>query len=347
VHWREPAGSQRTLWHTHRLEPRSDVNSLNGSQKDSLLMKLRAWCGAVLKTLGAQPIFFITQSSALPASAGTTHKAEAKSPQYAMGPQFSTTHVYVTPGTLDSFVASWIATFGGTTSSRHRRTVTPTPSETISQLVFSPVGTLSVFDFQTPIPYPFGAERTGFLVRDFDQGVQAARDSGAQIVVAPFPDPVGLDAVVQFPGGINTQLYWHPSAPDYPALSTVPENRLYLSSDSADAFIDSYLKFTGGRVVRDDMNADAAEIGIPGQHFRRIHIASSFGDALVLVTEGHLPYPFGREVTGYAVNDLKATLDKATVAGARVLSSPVTTPSRTTAAVQFPGGYIAEIHSAR
>lgn len=100
-------------------------------------------------------------------------------------------------------------------------------------------------------------------------------------------------------------------------------------------------------VIRDDLKADAAEIGMPGRHFRRIQMASSFGDSLVLVTEGHLPYPFGREVTGYAVNDLKATLDKATAAGARVLSSPVTTPSRTTAAVQFPGGYIAEIHSAR
>lgn len=311
-------------------------------------MKLRRqWRGALLSTLGAHVIFLFTQSSALPTSGGTSHNIDTKSPPYAMGPQYSTTHVYVTPGMVEPFIASWIATFGGTTSTRHRRNVTPTPSETISQLVFSPVGMLSVFDFQTPIPYPFGAERTGFLMRDFDQGVQAARDSGAQIVVAPFPDPVGRDVVVQFPGGINAQLYWHTTAPAYEPFSTVPENRVYLTSDSADAFLDSYLKFTGGRVIRDDLNADAAEIGMPGRHFRRIQMASSFGDALVLVTEGHLPYPFGREVTGYAVNDLKATLNKATAAGARVLSSPVTTPSRTTAAVQFPGGYIAEIHSAR
>jgi len=35
----------------------------------------------------------------------------------------------------------------------------------------------------------------------------------------------------------------------------------------------------------------------------------------VLVTDGHLPYPFGCEITGYQVRDLAATLAKATAAG--------------------------------
>ncbi|MDW6057376.1 hypothetical protein SAZ11_03970 [Streptomyces sp. FXJ1.4098] len=163
----------------------------------------------------------------------------------AVGPQYDTTHVYVTPGAVDAFVASWEATFGGTHTAKVVTTVTPTPSKTESELVFSPVGTLSVFDFQTPVPYPFGAERTGWLMSDFDRGVRLARESGAHLVVAPFDDPIGRDAIVQFPGGINAQLYWHTKAPSYPPLETVPDNRVYLTRDSADEFLSSYLRFTG------------------------------------------------------------------------------------------------------
>ncbi|MFD7834745.1 hypothetical protein [Streptomyces sp. NPDC059761] len=44
-------------------------------------------------------------------------------------------------------------------------------------------------------------------------GVRLARQSGAQLVVEPFDDPIGRDAIVQFPGGVNAQLYWHTKAP--------------------------------------------------------------------------------------------------------------------------------------
>lgn len=37
------------------------------------------------------------------------------------------------------------------------------------------------------------------------------------------------------------------------------------------------------------------------------------------MTDGHLPYPFGLEITGYEVADLAATLAKAEVSGAKVL----------------------------
>jgi hypothetical protein len=48
-----------------------------------------------------------------------------------------------------------------------------------------------------------------------------------------------------------------------------------------------------------------------GNTYRRIRIASAFGKATVLVTDGHLPYPYGHETTGYEVSDLAATLAKA------------------------------------
>src|SRR6476469_5824278 len=164
----------------------------------------------------------------------------------AVGPQYDTTHVYVAPAEFDRFVASLIATFGGTTTKQGVFTVTPTPSSTMSQLVMTPVGTISVFGFKTPVPYPFGFERTGYLVTDVDEAIRAAKATGADVLVAPFDDPIGRDAVIQWPGGVNTQLYWHTTAPSYPSLQTVPENRVYVSSERADAFVRSFLDFSHG-----------------------------------------------------------------------------------------------------
>ena len=65
----------------------------------------------------------------------------------------------------------------------------------------------------------------------------------------------------------------------------------------------------------------------------------------VFVTDGHLPYPYGRELTGYQFADLKDTLSKATTSGATVLVEPFTSQGRESAMVQFPGGYVAEIHA--
>jgi hypothetical protein len=41
----------------------------------------------------------------------------------------------------------------------------------MSQLVMTPAGTVSVFGFKTPVPYPFGLERTGYLVTDVDESI--------------------------------------------------------------------------------------------------------------------------------------------------------------------------------
>ena len=62
------------------------------------------------------------------------------------------------------------------------------------------------------------------------------------------------------------------------------------------------------------------------------------------VTDGHLPFPYGRELTGYEISDLADTLAKAKTAGAAILAGPYAADHRNAAIVQFPGGYIAEIH---
>ncbi|MDG2524233.1 glyoxalase [Stenotrophomonas sp. HITSZ_GD] len=263
---------------------------------------------------------------------------------HAVGPQYDTTHVYVAPEDFDRFVRSFVATFGGTTSKQGVFQVTPTSSQTMSQLVLTPVGTVSVFGFKTPVPYPFGAERTGYLVRDIDAATSAAVAHGATRLVDVFPDPIGRDVLVQWPGGVNMQFYWHTTPPSYAALTTVPENRVYLTADAADAFLRRWLAFSQGRVVSDEPAAPGAEIGRPGTTVRRVLIESGFGKLLVLVSDGQLPWPYGRDLTGYEVQDLAATLERARQAGAEVLVPPYPAGGRQAAMVRFPGGYIAELH---
>ena len=260
-----------------------------------------------------------------------------------VGAQYDTTHVYVAPSDVDAFVQSFLGTFGGKSTPQVLVTVTPTPSKTSSQLLQTPVGTVSLFGFTTPIPSPFGFERNGYLVTDMTSAITKARAAGADVIVSPFPDPIGVDAVVQWPGGIDMQLYWHTKSPSYAAFVHVPENRIYVSADRVDSFVAAFLKFSQGRAVSDD-RISGDEIGEPGLAIRRVRIESVFGKMAVYVTDGHLPYPFGLETTGYEVDDLPATLVKAKSLGVTVVTPARMYGDRTSAMVRFPGGYLAEIH---
>ena len=297
-------------------------------------------CVALVLTLGLAV-------GSLHISAFAQSAQTAESVSVAVGPQYDTTHVYVAPEDFDRFVASLIATFGGTTTKQGVFTVTPTQSSTMSQLVLTPVGSVSVFGFKTPIPYPFGLERTGYLVTNMDEAIRAAKATGADVLVAAFNDPIGQDAIIQWPGGVNTQLYWHTTAPSYNPLQTIPENRVYVSPDRVDAFVRTFLAFSHGSVVSDEAQAPGVEIGRPAESYRRVRIESQFGKLTAFVTDGHLPYPYGREVMGYEVANLAETLTKAKAAGADVLIPPYKTDERDAIVVIFPGGYIAEIHSVR
>jgi hypothetical protein len=275
-------------------------------------------------------------------------QAKERTPPQAVGvgAQYDTTHVYIAPDDVDKFVASFLATFGGQSTKQRVSTVTPTPSSTTTQLLQTPAGTVSLFGFKTPIPYPYGAERTGYMVTNMDDAIRQAKAAGADVVVTPFPDPIGVDAVIQWPGGVNMQLYLHTTKPSYAAFETVPDNRVYISAVRADAFTHSFLQFSRGRVVSDVARAAGVQIGRPNETYRRIRIESVFGKLTLFVTDGHLPYPYGRELSGYEVADLKDTVAKAITSGATLLVAPFTSEGRDSAMVQFPGGYIAEIHAA-
>jgi hypothetical protein len=286
--------------------------------------------------------FFLLALSVIAASAQSISSGGSG---VAVGPQYDSTHVYVAPGDLDAFVKSFAATFGGEPSKRMVTNVLPVPSSTEFQYLWTPAGTLSVFAFETPIPFPFGQERTGYLVTNMDDAIKAARSAGAEVIVEPFKDPIGIDAVIQWPGGVKMQLYWHFTPPAYSALESIPDNRVYLSRDEAGNFVKAFLQFSKGKIVSDDARADAGEIGRKSETYRRIRVTSLFGNMQILVTDGHLPYPFGREIMGYEAKNLAGTLEKAKAAGVKILSPPYTAGDRATAIVEFPGGYIAEVHS--
>src|SRR5258708_21242387 len=224
-------------------------------------------------------------------SAETTAHTSSATPDVAVGPQYDSTHVYVAPEDFDHFVSSVLATFGGTTSKKVVTNVTPTPSTTFSQLILTPLGTISAFGFTTPVPYPYGVERTGYLVTDMGTAIRAARETGADILVTPFDDPIGQDAVIQWPGGVNMQIYTHFTKPSYKPLETVPENRVYVSADRADSFVHSFVAFSRGTVLSNDDHAPGVEIGRPNDTYRRVRIESKFGKLTVLASDGQLPYP--------------------------------------------------------
>jgi hypothetical protein len=128
--------------------------------------------------------------------------------------------------------------------------------------------------------------------------------------------------------------------PNYAKLNTVPENRVDVSPGRADAFVRAFVGFSQGKIVSDDRNAPGIEVGRPKGTYRRVRIDSNFGKIPVLVTDGQLRYPYGREINGYEVANLTDTVNKAKAAGAMVLVDPYAADGRQAAIVSFPGGYI-------
>ena len=140
----------------------------------------------------------------------------------AVGPQYDTTHVYVAPEDFDRFVASLLATFGGTTTKQGVFTVTPTSEQHYVTTGSHPrrLGVRVRIQNADPLSVRLGAHRlSGHRHGRGDPCGQG--DRRRRVQVAPFNDPIGRDAIIQWPGGVNTQLYWHT---DYAVLSLAPDN---------------------------------------------------------------------------------------------------------------------------
>lgn len=262
----------------------------------------------------------------------------------AAGRQYATTHVYVASQDLDRFVQSFLATFGGSKSQPALLKITPTPIENAREAVTTSVGVPPVFALMTPIPYPFGSERSGYLVTDMDTAVKSTIAQGADLQLTASADVIGRDALFEWPGGARMELYWH-TMPQAPPLESIPENRVYVSPAGADVSFRDFLEFARGKVIPDEADVLGVEIGRVGGTSRRVRIDSLFGNLTGLVPDGHLPSPYGPEFMGYGVLHLAETLSKAQAAGVTALVQPFEVGSRRAAMVRLPGGYIAQIHS--
>lgn len=118
-----------------------------------------------------------------------------------------------------------------------------------------------------------------------------------------------------------------------------------MSTYKVKAFIRSFLEFSHGESISDDAHAPGIELGSPANNYHRIRLQSKFGKITVLAIDGHLLYPYGREMTVYEVYRISDTLSKAKAAGVTVLIGTYRSDRRDAAILQCPGGYIAEIHS--
>lgn len=303
-------------------------------------MRYAATTMAAVAALVTASVASVTASAATETPSPAVHSKSAS----PYGPSYNTGHAYVEHGQLDAFIHSWEATFGGTNPPPSASNITPTQSTELGAIINSPIGIVSAYDYQTPVPYPFGAEHGGIAVHGIDTATATADRDGASAIVAPWTGPIGRESVVQFPGGVDFQLYEQFDMSGIPTLAAPPEYRIYLSDDAVDAFLASYLRFTGGHLVSDNKHDDGAEIGAPGTTYRRILLTSPFGDTVVLANNGYWNYPYGRDSVGYTVPNLNATIAKATSNGATVLSGPNAGDGRNSAILQFPGGYIAEFH---
>ncbi|WP_321968454.1 glyoxalase [Burkholderia cepacia] len=261
------------------------------------------------------------------------------------GAQYTATHIYTSVDKINDLVASLQAALGGGQATPvGPLQITPAPSNTKAYILTTPAGGFSIFAFYTPIPYGFGDEHVGYYVTDINAAVRKAVSNGANVVVSYFSDPVGTDAIVQWPGGIKSQFYHTNQPRSEPPLRSVPEQRVYLSGNDADKYIIGYLRFTGGRVIKDIRNANGIDIGEPNKTYRLVKLQSTIGKVTILVTDGHMPYPYGIEHDGFEVPGLAAALQNAMNLGATPLTKPIYANGRTGVIVSFPGGFIAELH---
>nr|WP_148669194.1 hypothetical protein [Burkholderia pyrrocinia] len=123
-------------------------------EENSILGSVRAaWLAPMLADGFVAPPFASFAAPPRPAA--------MPAPAHAAGLQYDTAHVSVAPDDFARFTDSFVATFRGSKPTQGVVQVTPMPSQALARLIFMPFGTIPVFEFKTPIPRPFGSERTG------------------------------------------------------------------------------------------------------------------------------------------------------------------------------------------
>jgi len=262
------------------------------------------------------------------------------------GKQYALPHVFVYPDSLQTFINQLTAVFDGTADPISDVNLAPVPSEMQFSDVFTAIGAFSAQAYKdNKPPYPMGQESVGVAVKDMDSAVKKAQAHGVKIL-ARWEVAGNQEAMTEWLDGLRIQFYAYAgSAPEMAIRESVSNTRYTLSPSAAHSFITTFLAVTGGVIVRDDRHP-GEEIGLSGEHFRRVQLSSSVGlfNVVILTDDqkARQAAPWSEIKTDFEVDDLAKR-----VALAKENQVSILAQTGQSAVLGFTGGYVIELHQKR
>lgn len=264
---------------------------------------------------------------------------------FGTGKQYALPHVFVNPDQLQTFINEMTAVFDGTADPISDINLAAVPAEMQFSDIFTAIGAFSAQAYKDGNPpYPMGQESVGVAVNDMDYAVRMAEKYGAKIL-ARWEVMGNQEAMTEWLDGLRIQFYSYAGTPPEIAIrDSVSNTRYYLSARDAEKFIHAFVGATGGKVVGDG-RYPGEEIGLAGETFRRVWLASSAGMYNVIILsdsqKARLASPWRDIKTDFEVADLTKVLALAAANNVAVLVPPQ--PGQTQhprAVLGFTGGYV-------
>lgn len=262
------------------------------------------------------------------------------------GKQYALPHVFVNPDSLQTLINQLTAVFDGTADPISDVNLAPVPSEMHFSDVFTAIGAFSAQAYKdSKPPYPMGQESVGVAVKNMDAAVSKAQAHGVKIL-ARWEVVGNQEAMTEWVDGLRIQFYAYAgSAPEMAIRESVSNTRYILTPTAAHSFISAFIAVTGGVIVRDG-HRPGEEIGLPGEHFRRVQLSSSAGlfNVVILTDDqkARLAAPWREIKTDFEVDDLAKR-----VALAKANQVAILAQSDRSAVLGFTGGYVIELHQKR
>ncbi|AIR01662.1 hypothetical protein QDZ74_003619 [Pluralibacter gergoviae] len=261
------------------------------------------------------------------------------------GKQYALPHVFVNPDQLQTFINQMTAVFDGTADPISDINLATVPAEMQFSDIYTAIGAFSAQAYKDgKPPYPMGQESVGVAVRDMDNAVRVAEEHGVKIL-ARWEVMGNQEAMTEWLDGLRIQFYAYAGTPPEIAVrESVSNTRYYLTPRAAERFIKTFLAVTDGRIVGDARHA-GEEVGLPGESFRRVWLASSAGLFNVIILSdaqrARLASPWRDIKTDFVVDDLAKVIALAQASQVSVLVPPEAGHSRHPRAVlEFTGGYV-------
>ena len=223
------------------------------------------------------------------AFAAVAQLSSAPTPEVAVGPQYDSTHVYVAPADFDRFVASFVATFGGTASKRACHGYADAEPDHVAACSDAGREPLGVRLRDTcSLSLRRRADRLSRRGHGHRRPGGPRRWGGRHRRPVPRSDrPRRGDPVAG--RREHAALLAHDAASCAAAGCRSRKPRSTCRTTAPTPSSATSCAFSQGGRDSDDPRAPGVEIGRPGETYRRVRLASHFGEMAVLVTDGHLP----------------------------------------------------------